>query len=160
MELKNMIDDVQRALIGYEELHGARVRLTMVGVGSDGRDMDIKFIVPSAKIPDEPKKGEPDTEEEVAMPASMPEMLREATELLLNQIDMTQEYVARDRPEGKQLADINNSMCGIAHTMEVLSGEYRRWESEMIRRKLETMREAEKHNDEQFRKYAERPCVR
>lgn len=158
MNLNEMIDDVLRALIDREELHGARVHMVISNVGPDGRDVDIKFIVPHVKKSEPDKTDAPNvaTKEEVeAMHASMPEMLREAAELLLGQIDMTQESMVTDQPVGEQLAVINRSICDLAGSAAELSREYRYWESETIRRKLETMREAENTNKESVRRWEE-----
>lgn len=165
MELSKMIDDVQRALVGHEELNGAWVRMTMVGVGPDGQDVDIKFIVPRANLP----KGEPEAqskaveEEAEAMHASMPEMLREVAEMMMGQIDMTRESMVADRPEGERIAEINRSICELAHSVVSISSEHRRWEEHNrshTRMMLEQMRATEARNDESMRRWVEGPCAR
>lgn len=151
MNLTKLIDDVQQALAGHEDLRGTKVRMTITGVGADEKDMSISFRVPEAM------DGGAKTPETVEV--TMPQLIHEAAEMLLGQMDMTQERMAVDQPDGKVIAELNASMTHMAHAISALSNEHRCWEGETLNR-LRMMRDVEARNDEIMRRWVDGPCVR
>lgn len=144
MNLTKLIDDVQQALAGHEDLRGTKVRMTLTGVGADEKDMRISFRLPAEE------GGGAETPE--AVEATMPKLIHEAAEMLLGQMEMTQERMAVDQPDGKVIAELNASMTYMANAISALSNEHRCWEGETLNR-LRMMRDVEARNDESVRRW-------